>query len=201
MNSKSMVFIAVLVFTGGIVFAQDFDAQGFQARYTAAMASTKQDMYEAVDFLNAVLEADPANPEALIYKGSLLSKIASVDFWFWEKLAHVNEGIDLMTRGMELLDGERGNAVPEDRKLTMYINRGITCSSIPGNFRQTDNALRELERARNHEYFQHVNNETRAKVLGSLSKIYRIKKQAALAEQTLQEAKTFDPVIAEQSAK
>jgi tetratricopeptide (TPR) repeat protein len=167
----------------------------------AAMASTKQDMQEAVEFLNAVLEADPANPEALIYKGSVLSKIASVDFWFWQKLAHVNEGIDLMARGMELLDGERGGVIPGERKLTMYINRGVTCASIPLSFKQVDNALRELERARDHQYFQYVGNETKAKALGSLSKIYRIKKPTELAERTLQEARTYDPILAERSAK
>jgi tetratricopeptide (TPR) repeat protein len=201
MNSKRVIIIAVMVFICGAIFAQGFDVQEFQTRYTTVIVSTKQDMHEAVEFLNAVLEADPTNPEALIYKGSILSKIASLDFLFWQKLAHVNEGIDLMTKGMKLLDGERGSAVPEERKLTMYINRGVTCSNIPKSFKQADNALHELERARGHLYFQYVNNETKAKVLGSLSKIYRLKKQAELANQTLQEAKTFDPVIAEQSAK
>jgi tetratricopeptide (TPR) repeat protein len=201
MNTKKMVIVAIAAFVCGEIFAQEFNAQEFQGRYRTVMASTKQDMREAVEFLNGILEADPSNPEALIYKGSILSKIASADFWFWQKLAHVNEGIDLMARGMELLDGERGSAVPEERKLTMYINRGVTCASIPRSFRQVDNALLELERAREHEYFQYVDNETKAKVLGFLSKIYRIKKMRELAEQTLQEAKTYDPVIAEQSAK
>jgi hypothetical protein len=44
---------------------------------------------------------------------------ADMIIWFWQKLAHVNEGIDLLTRGMEQLDGERGAAIPAvplDRK-------------------------------------------------------------------------------------
>jgi hypothetical protein len=50
------------------------------------MDSTKQDMLAAVGRLNGILEEDPQNPEALIYKGSILAKMASVDFWFWNRV-------------------------------------------------------------------------------------------------------------------
>jgi hypothetical protein len=102
--------------------------------------------------------------------------MAAADFWFWDKLSHVNEGIDLMTQGMALLDGERGNAVSEQQKLTMYINRGLTCAQIPGSFKQQDNAIRELERARNHPYFGFAGQDTQAAVLALLSKMYQGKK-------------------------
>jgi tetratricopeptide (TPR) repeat protein len=165
------------------------------------MEGSKQDMFSAIDYLNGILEADPQNPEALIYKGSILAKVASLDFLFWNKLAHVKEGIDLMARGMELLDGERGNGIPEDRKLIMYITRGITCASIPSSLRQRDIAIREAERAKNHQYFSFVGAETRAKVLASLSKVYRSKGDKETAARLLQEALALDAVTAEIYAK
>lgn len=201
MFAKRICLLWAVMLWHGVVFADGFDATVFQERYVTAMGSTKQDMLAAVDYLDNILEDDPQNPEALIYKGSILAKIASVDFWFWNKLAHVNEGIDLMTQGMELLDGERGNAVPEEQKLIMYINRGITCAQIPGSFRQRDNAVRELERARNHQYFGFAGQETRAKVLASLSKIYRSKNNKELAAELLREAESIDPVVAQECAK
>jgi hypothetical protein len=183
------------------LFADAFGAAAFQARYITVMEASKQDMLSAVDYLDGILRDDPQNPEALLYKGSILAKVASVDFWFWNKLAHANEGIDLMVRGMELLDGEQGTVVPDDRKLIMYINRGITCASIPKNFKQVDNAIHELDRARTHQYFSFVDIKTRAKVLASLSKAYRIKGNKETAAQFLQEATAIDAVTAEAYAK
>jgi hypothetical protein len=173
---KRAWFFAALLLSRGAVSAEIFDAAAFQRRYITVMESSKQDMRSAVEYLNGILQDDPQNPEALIYKGSIMAKIADMDFWFWDKLAHVNEGIDLMARGMELLDGERGNAVPEDRKLIMYINRGITCASIPPAFKQRDIAIHELERARGHQYFPFVDTETRARVLVLLSEAHESKR-------------------------
>jgi hypothetical protein len=192
---KRSYFLGLLALLCGPVFADTFDAAAFQARYVTVMEASKQDMLSAVEYLTGILEGDGQNPEALIYKGSILAKAASVDFWFWDKLAHVNEGIDLMARGMELLD--QGNAVPEARKLIMYINRGITCASIPGNFKQRDSAIRELERAKDHEYFSFVDAGTQAKVLASLSKVYRSKGDKETAARFLREATAIDAVTAE----
>jgi tetratricopeptide (TPR) repeat protein len=201
MFCKQLYFLGLLGLLCGSVFADSFDAAVFQARYITVMEGSKQDMLSAVDYLDGILQEDPQNPEALIYKGSILAKIASVDFLFWNKLAYVNKGIDFMARGMELLDGERGDAVPEEQKLTMYINRGVTCAQIPGSFRQRDNALRELERARNHQYFGFVGQEVRAEVLALLSKIYRSKNDKELAAELLREAENIDPVMAQEYAK
>jgi hypothetical protein len=194
---KRLYVLGLLALLCGSVFADTFDATAFQARYVTVMEASKRDMLSAVDYLDGILQDDPQNPEALLYKGSILAKVASVDFWFWNKLAHVNEGIDLMARGMELLDGERGAGVPDDRKLIMYINRGITCASIPRNFKQVDNAIHELERARTHQHFSFVDAKTRAKVLASLSKAYRHKGDKETAGRFLQEATAIDAVTAE----
>jgi hypothetical protein len=161
------------------------------------MEESKRDMLSAVDYLGSILQDDPQTPEVLIYKDRILAKAASVDFWFWNKLAHVDEGIDLMARGMELLDGEQGNAVPENRKLIMYINRGITCASIPGSLRQRDIAICKLERAKGHSYFLFVDTKTQAKVFAPLSKAYRGTRDKETAEQFLQESMSIDAVTAE----
>jgi hypothetical protein len=195
---KRLYFFGFSILLCGSVFADVFDAEAFQARYITVMERSKQDMLSAVDYLNGILREDPQNPEALIYKGSILAKTASVEILFWNKLAHVNEGIDLMARGMELLDGGQGNAVPENRKLIMYINRGITCASIPGSFRQRDAAIRELERAKGHPYFLSVDAKTQAKVLASLSKAYRGKGDKQTAEQLLREAAAVDAAAAKE---
>jgi hypothetical protein len=198
---KRLCFFGLLALLCGPVFGDAFDAAAFQARYLTVMEGSKQDMLSAADYLDGILEDDPQNQEALLYKGSILAKVASVDVWFWNKLAHVNKGIDLMAQGMELLDGGRGNAVPEDRKLIMYINRGITCASIPGSFRQRDIAIHELERAKEHQYFSFVDANTQAKVLASLSKVYRSKGDKEAAARFLQEATAMDAVTAEMYAK
>jgi hypothetical protein len=198
---KRLYFLGLLVLLCGSVFADIFDATAFQARYVTVMEDSKRDMLLAVDYLDGILQDGPQNPEVLIYKGSILAKVAPVDFWFWNKLAHVNEGIDLMARGMELLDGEQGNTVPENRKLIMYINRGITCASIPGSFKQRDIAIHELERAKGHPYFLFVDTKTQAKVLASLSKTYRGKGDKETAEQFLQKAMAIDAVTAEKYAE
>jgi hypothetical protein len=83
----------------------------------------------------------------------------------------------------------------------MYINRGITCASIPRSFRQRDIAIRELERAKEHQYFSFVDTETQAKVLALLSKVYRSKGDKETAERLLQEATGLDAVTAELYAK
>jgi hypothetical protein len=69
----------------GSVFADVFDATAFQARYVTVMEESKRDMLSAVDYLDGILHDDPQNPEVLIYKGSILAKVASVDFWFWNQ--------------------------------------------------------------------------------------------------------------------
>jgi hypothetical protein len=196
---RRLCFLGLLVLLCGSAFADTFDAAAFQARYVTVMEASKQDMLSAVDYLDGILQGDRQNPEALIYKGSILAKVASVDFWFWNKLAHVNEDIDLMARGMNLLD--QGNAVPEDRKLIMYINRGITCAAIPGSFKQRDIAIYELERAKAHQYFSFVDAKTRAKVLASLSKAYRGKGDKEAATRLLREAAAIDAAAAEAYAK
>jgi hypothetical protein len=108
--------------------------------------------------------------------GSVLSKIASVEFWL-------------------------GKYGPGGSKINHVYQSSITYASISRSFKQVDNALRELERTKKHQYFQYVGNETKAKVLGSLSKIYWIKKMRKLAEQTLQEVRTYDTIIAEELSK
>ncbi|MDR1351893.1 MAG: hypothetical protein LBK05_01320 [Treponema sp.] len=198
---KRLYFLALSALVCGPVFADVFDAAAFQARYLRVMEGSKQDMLAAVDYLNGVLREDPQNPEALIYKGSILAKVASVELLFWNKLAHVNEGIDLMARGMELLDGGGGSSVPDNQKLIMYINRGITCASIPGSFRQRDAAIRELERAKGHPHFSFAGTETQAKVLASLSKAYRGKGDKEAAARLLQEAADLDAATAEKYAE
>jgi hypothetical protein len=198
---KRLCCLGLFVLLCGFVFAEAFDATAFQTRYLTVMEGSKQGMLSAVDYLNGILKRDGQNPEALIYNGSILAKVASVDFWFWNKPAFVNEGIAFMARGMELLDGERGNSIPEDRKLIMYINRGITCSSIPGSFKQRDIAVRELERVKEHEYFSLVDTKTQTKVLASLSKVYQSKGDKETAARLLQEATALDAVTAELYAK
>jgi tetratricopeptide (TPR) repeat protein len=191
----------LLIVPYGSVFADAalFDAAVFQARYAAVMEGSKKDMLSAVDYLDEILRDDPQNPEALIYKGSILAKIASVDFWFWNKLARANEGIDLMSLGMKLLEDEQG--VPENQKLIMYIIRGITCASIPGVFKQRDIAIWELVRAKDHPYFPFVDAQTQAKVLVSLSNMYKSKGDKESAAQLLREAAAIDAPTAEKYAK
>jgi hypothetical protein len=58
-----------------------------------------------------------------------------------------------------------------------------------------------LERARNHQYFGFVGQETRAEVLVLLSKIYRSKNDRDLAAELLREAENIDPVVARKYAK
>jgi tetratricopeptide (TPR) repeat protein len=198
---KRLYLFGLLALLCGSAFADIFDAAAFQARYITVMEGSKQDMLSAVDYLNDILREDPQNPEALVYKGSILAKVASVDILFWNKLARVNEGIDLMARGMELLDGGQGNSVADNQKLIMYINRGITCASIPGSFRQRDIAIRELERAKGHPHFLFVDAKTQAKVLASLSKAYRGKGNKETAARLLQEATELDAVTAEKYAE
>jgi hypothetical protein len=76
MFAKRIWLLWIVLLWYGVVFADDFDAKIFQERYLTVMGSTKQDMPAALDYLDGILKGGPQNPEALIYKGSILAKIA-----------------------------------------------------------------------------------------------------------------------------
>jgi hypothetical protein len=73
---RRLCFLGLLVLLCGSAFADTFDAAAFQARYVTVMEASKQDMLSAVDYLDGILQGDRQNPEALIYKGSILAKVA-----------------------------------------------------------------------------------------------------------------------------
>ena len=156
MKVRVSILLGIFTAVGSLAFGQAFDARAFKATYDLAMTSDIETLSRAVKTLDAVLARDPSNPEATIYKGSLIAKIADLEFWFWDKLAHANQGIALMAEGMSKLDGDAGESVTEDRKLVMYMVRGITLAYMPAMFRQSTVATRELERSRADRLFPDV---------------------------------------------
>lgn len=199
---KTRISLALTLFlAGSLAFAQDFDAKAFKATYDVAMKSDGKAIREAIKNLDEAFARNPPSPEALIFKGSLYAKLADIDFWFWDKLSHVNKGIDLMAKGMDRLDGSAGQSVPEERKIVMYAVRGITSALIPASFKQTPVAIYELERAKNHKDFPEVDADVRAQILGLLSRLYRNSGRQELAATDLEAAIAIDPVVAEKAAR
>jgi len=199
---KTRISLALTLFlAGSLAFAQDFDAKAFKATYDVAMKSDGKAIREAIKNLDEAFARNPPSPEALIFKGSLYAKLADIDFWFWDKLSHVNKGIDLKAKGMDRLDGSAGQSVPEERKIVMYAVRGITSALIPASFKQAPVAIYEMERAKNHKYFPEVDADVRAQILGLLSRLYRNSGRQELAATDLEAAIAIDPVVAEKAAR
>jgi tetratricopeptide (TPR) repeat protein len=195
-------FIAVLLLAFGSGANADdiFENKYFHNIYKSAMKGKKEEMLAAIKILDErVLAEDPVNPEALIYKGSISAKMAGINFWFWNKLYYVNSGIDLMSKGMDLL--EDADNIPDERLITIYIVHGVTCASIPAQFKQDQIALFELERAVKHSVFGDVDNDTKAQVFAKLSRIYRSQKKNDMADSYYKEAMSINPEVAEENLK
>ena len=182
-------------------FANDFNSDEFSKTYNTVMQQDKNEMYKAIAILDKALQKDPMSPQILMYKGSILAKIADKDFFFWDKLAHVNKGIDLMAKAMDILDSKAGESVSEEDKERMYVIHGITSALIPAAFKQEPVAVMELKKAINHKYFNNVDAEYQAQCYGLLSKLYRKRGEKDKAEAMLQKGMRIDPKIAEMNAK
>lgn len=199
-KSKIMCFVFILV-VSSFTFSNSFDGVAFSSTYDRVMEQGKKEMYSAIEILDIELNKNPNEPQALMYKGSLIAKIADLDFFFWDKLRHVNEGISLMTQAMDILDGEAGTSISEKDKIRMYIIHGITCALIPATFKQTPVALYELERAVDHAYFSEVNISYQAQSLGLISKMYRRVGKEDKAQEALDRGILIDAEITRKFSK
>lgn len=197
---KTLTFLTLALATLIPLGAQDFDYGTYKTSvYDGAMNGGMDALRPAIQTLEGQLAQDPGRAEAMILKGSLLAKQAEVEFWFWDKLAHVNEGIDLMAKGMDRLESSRGKGVNDTLKLTLMMIRGMTSAYIPDTFQQTQVALKEMERSVKHPLWNEVPAPFRAELLGLLARHYQKSGKAQLAKETLDKARSIDAGIADKA--
>lgn len=187
------LWVVALLMVGSYAFGGQFDATVFMKRYNASMASNTSTIRKTIRYLNVQLQADPGNPEIIVFKGSLLAKLADKEFWFWNKLADVNKGIDLMAKGVDMLSSPRGQEISPGQKLRMHIIRGITSAYIPTGFKQQPVAKYELVWSMNNPLFPQVDRTVRAQVMALLSRVYKREGKLAEAKTLLERAMSTDP--------
>jgi tetratricopeptide (TPR) repeat protein len=100
--------------------AMDEDAPLFTRAETAFRAG-EHDQAELL--FNEMLAAEPDNPKALAYKGSLIALKASG--------APVLAAVDLVTQAYRCLDRAVELAGDDEEKLAAYMNRGNVSLSVP----------------------------------------------------------------------
>jgi len=102
--------------------------------------------------------------------GSLYAKLADLEFFFWDKLAHVQKGVDLMRTGMTELEGQ---SLTASDALTLHMIRGITSGYVRTSFQPRSVSLQELESAIALDGFLTLDKPTVAEVYALLSKGYQ----------------------------
>jgi hypothetical protein len=104
-----------------------------------------------------------------VVEGSLFSKLADLEFFFWDKLAHVTKGVELMRTGMSELDGQ---PLSDFDLLTLHLIHGITSGYIPTSFQPRAVSIHELETAIAMKGFDAVDRAVIAEVYALLAKGY-----------------------------
>jgi len=106
-----------------------------QATLTDAVARYRQVIVQnnaqatqaAIQMFRAVLEAAPEEHRATVYIGSLSTSQAKHVWLPWKKLRYVNDGIDLMDKGVEALDCWTARITPVRSSMSLAPFQAYSC--------------------------------------------------------------------------
>jgi tetratricopeptide (TPR) repeat protein len=142
---------------------------------------------EAVDkgfkYLDKVIELDPSNAVAFVYRGSLWT-MRGRDAWFpFTKLKHVNKGIDEMDKANELS--------PEN--ITVHLVRGINSVQLPSIFKRLGTALKDFTYLLADPRFPHLNGYLQSTIYYWAGIAYKRDNQTEKAKEYLEKAISTAP--------
>jgi len=144
-----------------------------QATLTDAVARYRQVITQndaqatqaAIQMFRAVLDAAPGEHRATVYIGSLTASQAKQVWLPWKKLRYVNDGIDLMDKGVEALDElNKGNGENARALLEAHMVRAITSARLPKRFKRETVAAADFKLIREHPAFARMDMEDKAAV-------------------------------------
>ncbi len=201
---RAIIFQLPFVFAlGGAAVAQSEPGKAAQSEFDKAVANYRQVVdkgdydatEEAIKMFQSVLSKDPAEYRAMVYSGSLTTRLAKLAWAPWNKLKHVNGGIDMMDKGVEAVD--KSNKDPQV-VIESHMIRGITSARIPKQFKREAVAVADFKLIRNHPAFDKTNNESRVRVLAYSAVLSHRQEDAAGAAKFLSMARSINPEAAEQ---
>ncbi len=130
-----------------------------------------------------VLQLDPSNAVALVYRGSLWTLRARDAWWPFTKMKDVDKGVDEMDKAVDL--------APDN--VSVRLVRAINSVNLPSMFRRLPIALKDFEYLMNDSKFAGYNLHLQSTIYCWAGIAYNNDGQAAKAKELLQKAVSADP--------
>lgn len=192
---QSLILLAVSISLQGVGMAQGANMQTAVTAYNNAISGDNTNAIEAaIKMFDDILTSNPEEHLALIYKGSLTAKLAKVSWMPWNKLRFVNQGIDLMDKGVEALQAKKADARTE---IVARMVRGITSARIPSAFKRGKTASADFQFIRQHPSFASMESAHRATALAYSAVLLWREGNEPEAQKYLAQARTIDRSIAD----
>ena len=142
----------------------------YKPKYDIAMKQPTEQIKELISEIDKQQLSGNELSMAKVVSGSLYAKLADLEFLFWDKLAHVQKGVELMRTGMSELEGK---SFADSDALVLHLIRGITSGYIPTTFQPRSVSLHELETAIVANGFTTLDKHTVSEAYALLSKGYK----------------------------
>ncbi len=133
--------------------------------------------------LDKVLQIDPSNAAALVYRGSLWTLRARDAWWPFTKMKDVDKGVDEMDKAVDL--------APDN--VTVRLVRGINSVQLPSMFHRLPIALKDFEYMMSDARFAGFNPHLQATIYCWAGIAYNSDGQTSKAKELLQKAISVDP--------
>jgi cytochrome c-type biogenesis protein CcmH/NrfG len=130
-----------------------------------------------------VLQIDPANAVALVYRGSFWTLRARDAWWPFTKMKDVDKGVDEMDKAVDL--------APDN--ISVRLMRGINSVNLPSMFHRLPVALKDFEYMMSDPRFAGFNPHLQATIYCWAGIAYNSDNQTAKAKELLQKAISADP--------
>ncbi len=151
--------------------------------HTQAVAGNEDAVDKGFACFDKVLQGDPSNAVAHVYRGSLWTLRGRDAWWPFTKAKDVDKGVDDMDKAADL--------APAD--VTVRIVRGINSTNLPSMFRRLPVALKDFEFLMNDARFVHFDAHLQATIYCWAGIAYKNDSQPARAKELLQKAISADP--------
>jgi tetratricopeptide (TPR) repeat protein len=133
--------------------------------------------------LDKALELEPANGEALVYRGSLWTMRARDAWWPFTKMSRVDKGIDEMDKAVELAP----------TNVTVRIVRGINSVQLPSMLKRLSIALNDFDYLLNCREFPHFDVNLQSTICFWAGIAYKRDNQVKKAKELLQKTVSLTP--------
>ena len=130
-----------------------------------------------------ILQIDPSNAVALVYRGSLWTLRARDAWWPFTKMKDVDKGVDEMDKAVDL--------APDN--ISVRLVRGINSVNLPSMFHRLPVALKDFEYMMSDAKFAGFNPHLQATIYCWAGIAYNNDNQTAKAKELLQKAISADP--------